>query len=498
MELLLEELFTQLGEREEVKRMLGDLTSLPVDEVIHKLLSDFEGAIARRRSEALDLLRERERVVPGPPVEPAVKPAPPEPRAVPPAPKPEPVREKPAPVPERPPETVPRKEPPPVSSPAVPPVVAAPPAKLSPLEPSPPVVRPPVREPKVKEEVTPAKPEPAPEPEVTASGEPEKEGSGYWGDLEEELKRERSAEPVEQEEGADEPEEEFKGTLAEADAGELRTAVGFGDDDIVYVHGVTRIPGKETPSDHPFMLEEKGIDGKGFAFAFDYEGMRFYLSKVLPNVMSVSKTGVLLLGKQESMQARGAHEAALNDLRLHGILLPFEFGSLSRGRDDLMTKIDAHRDRLLEAIDKIVATRWWILRLYVLDARIAQIVGKEDAPQSRKARSVERASYTRVPAQKKFDIKHLERILNKEKRIAETVHEEMKTIAERSDIDMIVGLGSGSSEDWKPILESSYEVKSSVLMRFFQTVADLQYRHLTFDLMLSLSGDHEPYSWRSE
>jgi hypothetical protein len=67
-------------------------------------------------------------------------------------------------------------------------------------------------------------------------------------------------------------------------------------------------------------------------------------------------------------------------------------------------------------------------------------------------------------------------------------------MAERSDIETIVGLGSGSSEDWKLILEASYEVKPGNQTKFFQAITDLQYRHLVIDLMLSVVGDAEPFS----
>ncbi len=441
-QLLLEELFSELGESEVVRRVLGDLTSLPPDVVVGTLAVDVEEAIARRSQELLRA--HREPPVPLPSGEEAVASVPP---------------------------------------PAPPPI----PAQTLPEPPAPPV------EPPVPKEAAAPAPDLQPETEV-----PTEESSSlpFWGELERVIRGEKAAGEQPHAHVPEEPEEEeeFQGSLAEADSGELRTATDFTDDDVVYLHGVAMIPEREQPSERPFMLEEKGIDGRSFAFAFDYEGMRLYLSKILTTIMNVSKTGVLLLGKQESLQARGVHESVLNELRLHGILLPFEFGTIARGRDALMSRVDAVRDRLIEAVETMQATRWWVVRLSVLDARIGQIVGKDEAPQ-RRGRTVERASYTKLPAQKKFDIKVLERILAREKRIAESVHEELKNVAERSDIDMIVGLGSGSSEDWKLILEASYEVKESNRTRFFQTLTDLQYRHLVIDLMLSVTGDAEPFSF---
>lgn len=445
--LLLEELFAELGEDADVLRMLGDLSSLPPDVVVGRLSADVIEAIARRREEALA----EAAAVPPPPA------IPPEPPPVLPPPQPEtpasPVAEAPRPAEPEPPE--PPSPPPPAAVEAEPPV--------SPAEPAGP------------------------------------EGSFFWGELESVIRKERTSGTAPPEGKPEEPpkagEEEYTGSLAEADAGELRTAVEFGDEDTVYVHAVAMVPETQTPAEVPYMLEEKGIDRRAFAFAFDYEGMRFYLSRVMPNVMNVSKTGVLLLSKQESLEAVATHESALNELRLHGMLLPFAFGTIARGRDDLMSKVDDHRQRLTQALEAMEATRWWVVKLSVLDARIAQLVGKDEPPPARRGRTVERTSYTKTPVPKKFDIKVLERILGKEKRIAESVHEELKNTADRSDVDMIVGLGSGSSDDWKQILTASYEVQASGRMKFFRTVADLQYRHLTIDLMLSVAGDAEPFAF---
>jgi hypothetical protein len=466
--------------------MLGDLSALPPDEVVGKLVEDVEQAIVHRSRELLASLKPaevEESVPPAPAVQAEQSPGPDVTHPVPRVEQPPPVET----VRPRAPEAV--LPPAPVVLPPPPAEVASPPASEAVSPPAAEPAAPPV----VVEVSRPPVAEVQPPPE-SAGGDQPVSSQPFWGELERTIRGEAAGKLDSTDDESPVEEEEFQGSLAEANSGELRTATGFSDDDIIYVHGVARIPEREQPAEEPFMLEEKGIDGRSFAFAFDYEGMRFYLSKILPSIMSVSKTGMLLLGKQESLQARSAHESALNELRLHGILLPFAFGSLARGKDELMGKVDAVRDRLVEALEAVESTRWWVVKLFVLDARLAQIVGKGETTPVRRGRSVERMSYTKMPTPKKYDIKVLERILGKEKRIAESVHEELKNMAERSDIETIVGLGSGSSEDWKLILEASYEVKPGNQTKFFQAITDLQYRHLVIDLMLSVVGDAEPFS----
>jgi hypothetical protein len=276
-----------------------------------------------------------------------------------------------------------------------------------------------------------------------------------------------------------------------------RTPFRLEDEDYLYVHGVSMVPEVDSASREPFMLEEKGIDARGFAFAIDYSGLRFYLSKINPDQMSVSKTGVLLLGKQESIQTQGIHESILNELRGHGVLLPFEFGTVVRGTDELLTKIDDRYDGIKEAVEQLMATTWWTLNVYVLDARIARVLGTTSS-RSHEDRMTSRASYSPPLHQKKYDIKELEKILSKEKKIAEYIHQELSKVSVRSDIDMMVGFGSGSSEDWKQILKASYEVQPGEIQKLFRAATDLQYHHILFDLMLSLSGDRESYSFKEK
>lgn len=524
-ELLLEELLEQLKERGTIKEKLGDMTSLPVEELIEQLLDEFEGILEKRRLRNVDESRARSEQRSKPKQEspsftrPLFEPSP----------EPLPAREPQvslaqAPIPaspklpsheesrtkEAPKETVTTSAkridkfelefaPIPLHIPSLDPETTVRPTRREPApvdkelpKPSDKETKPSLRE---KEVAQPRRePERLTEPEPP-SRKPKIEerftpppGIEAEDDLDEELDVESEAEvePL----GGQQHEMEVStrhSTLA-------KLAYEFTDNDHVYLHAVVPIPQGEEPSEKPFMLEEKGIDGKNFAFALDYEGLRFYLSKFSPEIMSVSKKGVLLLGKQETLQFQGVHESILNDLRIHRTLLPFKFGMVARGKDRLLGMIDEHSDDIRESLASIDETKWWTLNLYVLDARIAQLVGSQSTPRGRE-REQQRVSVSQAALMKKYDVKTLERILQKEKKIAETIHEEMKKYAERSDIDSMVSLGSGSSEDWKLILKASYEVAEKNLPRFNRMVTDLQYHHIMFDPMLALTGDVDAYSF---
>jgi hypothetical protein len=270
----------------------------------------------------------------------------------------------------------------------------------------------------------------------------------------------------------------------------MRIPFQYDEDDVVYVHAVTIVPIDEKSEARPFMLEEKGLDSKEFAFALDRGGLRFFLSRLDRRSISVSKTGLLLSGKQDSLRLRGVHESVLNDLRAHGVLLPFEFGAIARSREELIGLIDEHLYDLHDAVDDMMATSWWKLTVSMLDAKLASIIGSEPGAGERERRLTSRQSSTSV----KVDIKVLEKILGRQKRLAEGIHEELLKVTDRAEVDMMVSFSSGTSDEWKPILRASYLVPPSRMHKFHRAVTDIQYRHLMFELMLSLAGDQQPFA----
>jgi hypothetical protein len=273
---------------------------------------------------------------------------------------------------------------------------------------------------------------------------------------------------------------------------QVRIPVELADDDWLYFHGVSPLSGSEEAAPKPFMMEEKGIDNREFAFALDRGGLRFYLSKIVPGSINVSKNGTVLLNKPDSLRLRGVHAGILNDLRVYGVVLPFEFGTVALGKSHLLNRIDGNLSDMARAVVELAHTKVWHLTVSMLDARLAQMLGIEKpAPQ----RERDRPSYQQVPQQHRIDIKTMERILNRQKSLAESVHEEISQIAESAKVEMMVGLSSGTSDDWKPILKSKYEVHPRWVPRLNRAVTDLQYRHMLFDLMLALSGEREYYSF---
>jgi hypothetical protein len=436
---LLGALLVRMSQRDGLQRMLDDLEDLPREELLDELIGEFEKIVARRRVEQLveaDLERDLRTLVTELPVQQAVTP---------------PVEEKP-------------------QVPVVTPVMtSSSPTGDLPVPSAAPLVL-------VAKAETPVM-------KTTKNDSHGKDRS--------DRSRKPAAKPEPPRERSRPPHKEEPPQIGML---HQRTGVDLKEDVTVYLHGFTLLPSGEEAAAKPFMLEEKGIEGKDFAFAVDRAGMRFFASTLGSYAANVNRNGVFLLNKQESIRLRGVHASILNELRAHGTLMPFAFGTVVAGREELYRKLDDRAADLRQAIDAQLLTTWWDLSVYALDSRIGEFL-TPDGMSGRRERDRGRESYTVGPAGQKLDIKALEKILGKEKKLAEGIHEELSPIADRADVDMMVGFGNGTSDDWKLILKSSYELPPSRVQWFCRTLTDLQYRHFIYELMLVFDGAREPFTF---
>ncbi len=256
-----------------------------------------------------------------------------------------------------------------------------------------------------------------------------------------------------------------------------------------YCHGISCVPHDDQASARPFLLEEKGIDGQRLAFAWDFSSLRFYLSLMREESAALGRGGVLLLPKQDSIRLRGVHESIINDLRLHGNVLPFEFGSVVKGWDEVQRKLAGATPRARHALEKLEKTRHWTLVVSAQDARFADL---QQNPTLEKRRELDRhrtSFASAAAAGKHLDVRELERVLNKQRRIAEGIHRELSEVADKTEVQVIVSLQSGSSEGWKQILRATYDISPTMITRFHRMVTDIQYEHLLLELMIALNGD---------
>jgi len=85
-------------------------------------------------------------------------------------------------------------------------------------------------------------------------------------------------------------------------------------------------------------------------------------------------------------------------------------------------------------------------------------------------------------------------VLNKQRRVAEGIHRELSEVADKTEVQSIVSLQSGSSEGWKQILRATYDISPTMVSRFHRMVTDIQYEHLLLELMIALTGEMQSIS----
>lgn len=268
-----------------------------------------------------------------------------------------------------------------------------------------------------------------------------------------------------------------------------RSEIEIPKESCVYLHAVGLAGAAGRSETNPYMLEEKGIDGRTFGFAWENGGLRYYLSILPPDLATIGRGGVLLLSKQDSIRLRGVHESVLNDLRLHGALLPFGFGTVTIGWETLQTQLKRESARFMLAVRKLEATRVWRLQVSALDRRFADLQ-RNDTVEKRRESDRHRMSYSvSRGVSPRMDIRALEHVLMKQRNLAESIHAALVPIAEKASVEKMITLQAGSSDDWKVILESTYELPSTMISRFHRTVTGLQYQYVLLELMFKVTGD---------
>lgn len=260
------------------------------------------------------------------------------------------------------------------------------------------------------------------------------------------------------------------------------------DDDILYVHAVDFLQSSPGVA-QPYSLNGvKGIDGKSLVFVVEHEGLRWFVSTIRQDCLNVTKSGMLLLTRDESLQLHAAHEEILNRLRCEGILAPYEFGTVVRSKDEFVGKITDALQDIRSGIDSERRSHVWALKVFALDEWFGKTLSNEQPTTKLQGRGRE----VKKPS-KRSDIKLLERMLQHEQKVAETVHCVLAGYSTSSDILSKISIGNGTTDDWKLILHASYTIDGEGRSKFFSTILELQEQYRTMGVMLEVRGASERF-----
>ena len=230
-------------------------------------------------------------------------------------------------------------------------------------------------------------------------------------------------------------------------------------------------------------LKLKGTDKSSNIFLLDYGDVRFYLNKLNALDYTLDKLRKPTLTSQQVENYKFEHEKLLNVLRKNEVLVPLPLWTIIQGREHIINIVEDRYVELLRALIDVHDAVDWDVEVFAHDDHIASLPAISDTP---KGRTAQRES--RHPAGKKIDMKLLEKVIFREKRLAQEIHNRLLVLAVRSKIDHMIRLDSALIDDWKSILSVRYVIGKDKRKAFFQTIAQLQTENEEFELMMRVSS----------
>jgi Gas vesicle synthesis protein GvpL/GvpF len=261
-------------------------------------------------------------------------------------------------------------------------------------------------------------------------------------------------------------------------------------DDWFYLYGFCYAPdstGKGVPSKQ---LLIKGVDGKNNIFLLDYGDVRLFLQRLSgennPSYLSERPPS----STEDLFVLKYGHENILNTLRADEWIVPLSFWNVIQSKEQIIKRVEDRYVEMLRTLIDIHDAVEWDVEAFAYDEYLIQ--HPSIAAQSQD-RIKERTS--RQPKTRGKDIKVLERLMIREKNIAQEIHSQLLLHSSKTKIDFMVRLDNAYMDDWKSILSVRYTVGKEKRKNFCQTIRSLQNEYAEFKLMLKVSNPNTKFSF---
>ena len=130
----------------------------------------------------------------------------------------------------------------------------------------------------------------------------------------------------------------------------------------------------------------------------------------------------------------------------------------------------------------------WDVEVFAYDEHIVTL------PEIAEAAKGSRGRETKHATGRGRDIKTLEKLIFREKSLAQEVHSTLLLLASKAKIDFMIRLDNATMDDWKSILQARYIVPKDRRKAFCQSVADIQKEYATYQLMVRLTNPAARFS----
>ncbi len=264
---------------------------------------------------------------------------------------------------------------------------------------------------------------------------------------------------------------------------EKKTQIEIYPDDWLCLYGFTYAPNSEGKGFPSVELDVKGIGKNGNIFGVDYGDVRLFMSKINIDKYVTVKTGSKILKPQEKMKLKLEYAHALNQMHTTEMLVTLEFWTIQQGREAVVRVIE---DRYLDFLHSLINVHDaidWDVEVLVMDSEILKAVSASSPERTVSVRLQPRESKTQ-----RIDFKQQERVLFKEKEIAQKINLELTKIANKIKVDHIITLDSSFLDDWKPIFSARCIIGKDKRKAFHQAILDKQNEYKDFQVIINVSS----------
>lgn len=264
---------------------------------------------------------------------------------------------------------------------------------------------------------------------------------------------------------------------------EKKTQIEIFPDEWLCLYGFTYAPNSEGKGFPSVELDVKGIGENGNIFGLDYGDVRLFMSKINIDKYVTLKTGTNILKPQEGLKLKLEYAQAINQIHTTEMLVPLDFWTLQQGREAIVRVIeDRYLDFLHSLIDVHDAIDWDV-EVLVMDNEILKVVGTTS-----QQRMVSAKLQPRQMKNPQIDYKQQERVLFKEKEIAQQINLELTKIANKVKVDHIITLDSSFLDDWKPIFSGRFVIGKDKRKAFHQAILEKQNEYKDFMIIIKVTS----------
>ncbi len=262
-------------------------------------------------------------------------------------------------------------------------------------------------------------------------------------------------------------------------------------DEWLYLYGFSYAPDSSGKGEISKRIRVGGPERPSEILIMDYGDLRIFL-RVLPKEQyALDKSGKPTLTAQKSSQMKLEHERVLNLLRSEDVLVPVPFWSIIHGHEGTLGSVERKYVDMLRALIDVHDAVDWDVDVMAFDDIIMQLPSMADTGQDRVATRSSRHPGGRSGV----DVRKMEKIIFREKALAQEIHNELILLAGKNKVDYMVRLDSAIMGDWKSILSARYHIGKEKRRTFCQTIVALQNKHQEYQLMFKVTNPISRFSF---